>query len=248
MPSPETRSTSEQFDGCMNARDLGGLPTRDGGVTRRGALVRGDCVHHLSAAGWDRLAAHGVRSVVDLRMESELVEPRTQPGITFVHAPVFGEGFSSWALDPDLTMSQSDFYSVAYDRFARRFTAAVRAIAVAPGGGVFVHCHVGKDRTGLLVALALEAVGVTRDAIVADYALSAPNVAEYLREWVDSAADELQRGVRLRGVAGAPETLRETLERLDERHGGAEAYLRAAGLLDAELSALRRRLVTGPWS
>ena len=59
------------WDGCRNARDLGGLPTRDGRVTRRGAVVRADAVDRLSAAGWASLEEHGVRTVIDLRNEDE---------------------------------------------------------------------------------------------------------------------------------------------------------------------------------
>jgi hypothetical protein len=52
------------WDGCFNVRDLGGLPTVDGRVTRTGAVVRADALDGLSAAGWTALLDHGVRTVV----------------------------------------------------------------------------------------------------------------------------------------------------------------------------------------
>ena len=48
------------WDGCLNVRDLGGLPTRDGRETRFGAVVRADSVRALSVEGWDALLAYGV--------------------------------------------------------------------------------------------------------------------------------------------------------------------------------------------
>ena len=43
------------WEGCLNVRDLGGLPTEDGGETRFGRVVRSDNVKKLSEAGWQAL-------------------------------------------------------------------------------------------------------------------------------------------------------------------------------------------------
>ena len=50
--------------------------------------------------------------------------------------------------------------------------AALRAIADSDGAAV-VHCAAGKDRTGVVVALALSVAGVPRERIVADYVATA---------------------------------------------------------------------------
>ena len=60
--------------GSFNARDLGGLPTADGRFTRPGAIVRSDSLARLGARGWEELEAYGIRTVVDLRNESEIGE------------------------------------------------------------------------------------------------------------------------------------------------------------------------------
>ncbi len=57
------------WDGCVNVRDLGGLPTEDGRVTRFGAVVRADNVRRLSDAGWEALAGYGIRRIIDLRWQ-----------------------------------------------------------------------------------------------------------------------------------------------------------------------------------
>src|SRR5207244_3563890 len=63
-----------QWEGCFNVRDLGGFPTRSGGTTAWGAVVRSDSPAALTAAGWDALRAHGIRTVVDLRDQTEREE------------------------------------------------------------------------------------------------------------------------------------------------------------------------------
>ena len=69
------------WEGCLNARDLGGLPAAGGRRTRWGAVVRADAPDHLTAAGWAAVRAHGVRTVVDLRNEDELgARRRPAPG------------------------------------------------------------------------------------------------------------------------------------------------------------------------
>jgi hypothetical protein len=59
------------WDGCLNVRDLGGLPTADGGETRSGAIVRADSVQQLNKAGWQALVDHGIGTVIDLRGDHE---------------------------------------------------------------------------------------------------------------------------------------------------------------------------------
>ena len=60
------------WNGCFNVRDLGGLPAADGRLTRWGAVVRADAVDRLTESGWAALQAHGIRTVIDLRNDSEL--------------------------------------------------------------------------------------------------------------------------------------------------------------------------------
>jgi len=54
-----------ELDGCFNVRDLGGYPTADGRVVRRGQIYRADALHRLTAAGRAGLAALGINTVID---------------------------------------------------------------------------------------------------------------------------------------------------------------------------------------
>ncbi|WP_349428612.1 tyrosine-protein phosphatase [Microbacterium sp. LWS13-1.2] len=110
---------------------------------------------------------------------------------------------------------------------------------------VLVHCTAGKDRTGVAVALLLDAVGVDREAIVADYAISERNLAgpwaERMLAGIEQMGAPLTPEIRELVTGTPPAAIEQALAWLDER-GGSAAYLQSGGLADAELNALRGRL------
>src|SRR5262249_36053449 len=140
------------WDGCLNVRDLGGMPTRDGGKTRFGAIVRADSVRQLSPEGWHALADHGVRTVVDLRSDRELLDdPPADVRVRVMHVPMMkaseaelaaidAEMDAAVAAAPDTATKTRDVYLVFLERFAPNVADAVRAVADAPEGGVVIHC------------------------------------------------------------------------------------------------------------
>ena len=252
-----------RWDACLNVRDLGGLPADGGAVTRFGSVVRSDSVDQLSPAGWASAAAYGVRTVVDLRIVDErnrfppltkAPESRGQSSDYDIHTvrvsvlgdpdPGLGRHLDAigarHALEVEATRA---VYAEMLDRFHIRFAEAVRMVADAGPGCVIVHCHAGKDRTGLVVALLLAVAGVTRAAIAADYAVSAGNLAALSQEWIDEADDEAQREQRRRICASPAQALLDVLAALDAGHGGAVGYLVAGGLTETELERIRERLI-----
>jgi protein-tyrosine phosphatase len=63
-----------RLDGTTNTRDLGGLPTTDGGTTLAGRILRSDNLQTLSEADVRRLVDEvGLRQVVDLRTTAEIL-------------------------------------------------------------------------------------------------------------------------------------------------------------------------------
>src|SRR5205085_11613425 len=119
---------------------------------------------------------------------------------------------------------------------------ALTAIAQAPPGPVVVHCMGGKDRTGLVVALALRLAGVAIDDVAADYAATAANLASRHEAWLAAAPDEAERRRRARLLPSPARAMHAVLEELERRYGSAADYLRACGVGDAELQRLRERL------
>jgi protein tyrosine/serine phosphatase len=191
-----------------NARDLGGLPAGNGRIKGR-ALVRTDNHDRLGAAGIAALDAYGVSRIVDLRWEWEAAKYRSP----FAADPRYR---LRPALDDGLAdQAPTDSYGQLVDHSRTRLGAVVEAIAEAPPGAVVVHCHGGRDRTGVVIALVLRLAGVADAAIAADYA---------------------------RTPGALPDTVANTLTHIDAVHGGVEPYLLGGGVTRAHLMAVRRRL------
>ncbi len=245
------RERTLAWDGCLNVRDLGGHATEDGGETRWGSVIRADSVHSLTDAGWERLTAHGVATVLDLRSQGELAaDPQRELELDVVHVPLVAEeGDPVWSEIREIgqratgdVQVKSTFYLEVLRRWGPRFGAAVGAVAAARAGAVVVHCQVGKDRTGLVAALLLRLAGGSHADIAADYALSAPNLEERLRPWMAEAVDEAERERRVRQAASPAEAMENVLGALERDHGSIESYLRVHGLHDETIARARARL------
>ncbi len=239
------------WDGCLNVRDLGGLPTEDGGETRFGRVVRSDSVSQLSEAGWRALVDFGIVTILDLRFAEEHLSdpPRAHP-VEVVHVSLFGERDEDYwseldrraAAAGDHVASTRLVYLDTIERNGPELATAIRVVADAPPGGVVVHCVGGKDRTALVSALLLRLAGVSVAAIAADYASSAEYLAPRHDRWLAEARDDAERE-RFRRIAATPAAaMISLLGEIDRRHGSAAGYLSAAGADDATLERARARL------
>jgi protein-tyrosine phosphatase len=225
---------------CLNVRDVGGLPTRDGRTVRERALIRSDSHSKLTAEGVAAVRAYGVSRIIDLRRETECeAEPSPFAGDPlYLNVPVQDPADRE---DGD-HQTLADIYRHLLDRRPGLFASAVTSIADAPPGGVLVHCAGGKDRTGLVVALALSIAGVEPDLIAADYAVTEQRLHRLNEEYLAMITDERRREW-IRGLqATKPETMLAVFEHLEDRYGGVAAYLDEGGFDAAAQATLRRRL------
>jgi protein-tyrosine phosphatase len=247
----EQREWSRRLDweGCLNARDLGGYGTRDGRETRWGAVVRSDSPAALTETGRAALAEYGVRAIVDLRLPAELADhpnPFAEPGdhgIAYTNVSFIDPA----AAPPNAVTTLAEDYLQMLDRFRPGVAEAMSAVARAPDGAVVIHCAAGKDRTGLISALLLGLAGVPPATIAADYAMTAELLRPREQEWLAAGPPEerAEREALLARYAPTAEVMLEVLAGLDERHGGVEAYLLEADVPRADLDRLRDRLL-GP--
>jgi len=248
------RSRELAWEGCLNVRDLGGLPTQDGAETRYGRVVRADSVRQLSEAGWKAVADYGVRTVVDLRGDYELRDdPPGELPLDVVHVPFMEANQEEWnaivneieaaaTAAPDEAEATRDVYLIFLEHFRHNAAAGIRAVARAPEGGVVVHCVGGKDRTGLLCAFLLHLANVGIEEIAADYALSEERLQPRFELWLAEAETVAERE-RLRRISRTPaEAMVGVFDELDRRYGGATEFLRDAGLGDEDLELAAARL------
>jgi protein-tyrosine phosphatase len=242
------------LDGAANARAV---------VT--GVLLRSDNLQSLTARDVRLLVEQESLEVVldlrtDLEVELEGPGPMTrEPRVRVEHRSLYPRsggntdldaasvnlwpptGASGWPDEPRVVQAYLSYMTARPDSIV----GSIRTIANAPGA-VLVHCAAGKDRTGVVVALALDAAGVDRHAIVSDYLVTAERIDAIMTRLVSSLTYRAElEGHDPRTHAPVPGTLERVFELLDEAFGGSAAWLAAQGLSDAELERLRRRIAPG---
>jgi protein-tyrosine phosphatase len=228
--------------GADNARDLGGLPTADG-VTRRGRILRSDFLVTLGPADRELLIGQlGLRRVIDLRTESEVAQfpgPWEEAGVELVRA--------AFPLDPAFTARDVDGMVDLYASFleppAPALTTAVAALLDPDAHPALIHCAAGKDRTGVLAALALDLAGVEREAIGADFALTRERMPAVI-ERLEVETGRVRPATLPEVMYGAePSTILAFLDRVDERFGGPAAWAEGRGIEAAAIARFRAAIV-----
>ncbi|MGI9823938.1 tyrosine-protein phosphatase [Agromyces sp. Marseille-Q5079] len=239
-------STRIPVPGTYNFRDVGGLRASTGTV-RDGVLYRSDGLYRIGAEGREMLKQLGIGIVIDLRDEQEaerMPDDIDGLGLEVLRLPVFeGSGASQGAAG----ISLEALYDRIVTMHASVVVSALREISSAGDRAVVVHCTAGKDRTGVVVALALLAVGVDREAVIDDYARTEANLAG---EWLEEMIELIGRyGVpdtpALRTLMGGSprDAIEGVIETIERAHGSTREYLLASGLTLADLAALETLLV-----
>jgi protein-tyrosine phosphatase len=237
--------------GTHNIRDLGGYALKNGGQTRWRSVRRGDGLFHLSEEAQARILGLGLRTVIDLRSAPELaIEPnpfREHSSISYHNIPLF-QALSPIQMSHDAASERpfdmADRYRDAVDRCQDMISRVLATIADAEDGTVLFHCSAGKDRTGLIAALLLSAVGADEETVIADYALTA-SIATLLLDRLRAQA--IARGTAPELVDGflacKPAAMRKTLDHLSQNYGGVHSYLARMRIDDSVLHRIRQRLV-----
>jgi len=229
-----------ELSGAANVRDLGGYKTHEGQETAWHRVLRADSLHRLTVEDKQTLRDLGVRHIIDLRFEQELVQ-----------APnVFADGseikYDSVSLVTGnmginiehLPKSLAEMYIGMIDESQEAIRTVLQIIASVEGGAVLYHCTAGKDRTGVISALLLGLVGVPKEVIAEDYALTAArleSIMPALRAHRPAALTVEQYDMFL---GSEPQAMLGMLDYLDTKYNGTEAYLRTIGVREDELEAL----------
>ncbi|MGW2445051.1 tyrosine-protein phosphatase [Streptomyces sp. NPDC001675] len=258
-------STEPELAGVRNFRDVGGLPTEDGRRVRQGVLFRSGHLAHATEEDAAFLASLGLHTVFDFRnaADQKLEGPDVAlPGVRNVNLPLSdpADGAEFWKMVRDGDLDQLRDI-LADGRAAARMVASYRTIVTERTAEhsrvlhslaedsvpALMHCAAGKDRAGISIAVTLLAVGVERDAVVADYLESnakhrrykvrrngspdsayTPEVMELLSPLFDARA----------------EYLHAAFGSIEETWGGFDAYFeQGLALTSATRERLRERLL-----
>jgi protein-tyrosine phosphatase len=244
-PSPAAGSA---IDGPANLRDVRGLRTHDGRIVRRGVLYRSEALRSRSidGVGSNDVAIWPPTTVIDLRAPEEhlTAHPLDVDG-TVVHSVPLGV-----SLAPALAAVRDDHpdLALAYRHLAKDAAgeiARIVGLVARADGPVLVHCTAGKDRTGIVVAVLLRAVGVRREDVMADYLRTEANLP---RLWaaLTAAGVPSPRNSALLGVQA--EALEGVLDDVDAAEGGTAGWLVEHGVDPADIERLSARLLSAVYA
>ncbi|WP_406451648.1 tyrosine-protein phosphatase [Streptomyces sp. NBC_01622] len=258
-------STEPELSGVRNFRDVGGLPTVDGRRVQHGVLFRSGHLAHATEEDAAFLASLGLHTVFDFRNASDqkLEGPDVElPGVRNVNLPLSdpADGSEFWKMVRDGEMEQLREI-LGDDKGANRMIASYRTIvtqrtaehsqvlhALAEDSvPALMHCAAGKDRAGLSIAVTLLALGVEREAIVADYLESNAKHRRYkVRRSASSAAAYSPEVMELLSPLfdARAEYLTAAFDTVEETWGGVDAYLeQGLGITPEIRERLRERLL-----
>lgn len=244
------------FEGCFNFRDLGGWRTHDGRTVVWKKLYRADSVHLMTPEDADRARTDlGLRTLLDLRHEMEIAFGGAgllaDNGMHRLHlslrsrdaAVIDSSANAAPSADrsPDTMVAQ---YLGILDVSSDMIVAAVDAIATADALPAVFFCAAGKDRTGVLSAVILGALGVVDEDIVTDYVLTAETIDEVIGRFAaNPRGPAMYRDNPPSHFAPHAETMERVLAHVAETYGSFADYLLAKGLGPDALTTLRGELL-----
>lgn len=248
------------FEGIPNARDLGGLTNREGRTIRKGLLIRSAGLFEASSHDIRRLEReYRLQAVIDLRTTTERQEKPDVPipGAKYCPIPVFDEqvaGISHERQKPKLSalppMASLYQHMVTDGDCRKHLGQAAIAVMTQPfsEGSVLWHCTEGKDRCGLLSAILLMALGVTRQVIAEDYlltnAVNGPKAQRFYQGMLTAGRSQ-QEADALRDVFLAKDSyLQSAFDGIDQQFPEEQAFLTLGlGIPEETLSAFRAQLL-----
>jgi protein tyrosine/serine phosphatase len=229
----------------LNARDLGGLVSASGHETAWRRVVRADNLNKLAPAGVSALVAYGIRTVIDLRDPRELekfpnpLAAVPPPGVGFVNVPLISGAEWEAIKDP---ARMAEGYVLTATLSHTNIAMGIAAVADASPGGVVIHCHAGKERTGIVAALLLSLAGVPDAMVADDWIASDAYLQPLYEEWLANETDPTIRAKRAEGFVTRAEHILDVLTYIRGRYGSVEEYLLAGGLTVDQLDRARGRL------
>lgn len=240
----------------VNLRDLGGTPI-DGGALAQGLAIRADDLSIVTEEVANTLYAQGLRSIIDLRSTTEVSTsgrgPLGQLPVSYHHVPLMGDISDSMRdTAHDFThegMGRSYVHMV--ETATPQLVTALNIIAYSTGTTAF-HCAAGRDRTGVLAAMLLLTLGAEDADIVADYALTGPNMhgimtrtQAVMRPIMERLGFDLEQMRQTPLTEGGMEVSMEALlAHLRETYGDPLTPLREAGLSSDTIERLRSRALS----
>ena len=241
------------MEGLHNLRAVEGYTNVSGTRMRAGRLYR--------AGAWERMTASDrvwfdehIETVLDLRHPDELAaaagSSNGEPPATLILHSIFREDVPLAEFTAELNgLHGNGITSERYLHYLKvgagdRFARGIELLADESNYPVLVNCTAGKDRTGILVALAMELIGIDDDTIAAEYERSNAAI-DGLIAYLESIGRKPQ-GTReeMRARMETPaEKMHGFLDGVRAEHGTVADFLASEGVSDETFEALRSQLL-----
>jgi hypothetical protein len=247
-----TRPRRIPLERAFNFRDLGGYAVDSGQTVRWSLVYRADGIHRIEGADLARVAALGIRTVLDLRTRGELTDhgrvAAEAMNASYEHLPLLEQVWERDVMvaEHDAVEFLAGRYLAMLDQGVSSITSALETIADPGRLPVVFHCSAGKDRTGVLAAVLLSVLGVSDDDVAADYALSRAAMRE-MAEWVRTERPESYESMAAQPPAfldAPPMAMRRFLALARTTYGSLAEYAITSGLGAEGVDALRATLLT----
>jgi len=240
----------------MNFRDIGGIPTDENGMIRRGIVYRSANPDKICREDIIRLRELDIRTIVDLRAQDEIKKRRRSVDhAATLSLPLDFQKTTRERLKPYLYKKGTEkiladisnqLYIDILDASAPACRQIVELLSSGEGSPILIHCFAGKDRTGIMVALILLALGTDRQLIIDDFMKSNDALLPYfkrrfLRRKIITfgffPSDTL-----LKVITVKQRNINSIIDRVNDHYGGIEGYLASAGFDILKLKELRKKL------
>ena len=239
-----------------NFRDIGGIPANENGMIRKGIVYRSANPDKISKEDIIRLRELNIRTVVDLRAPDEIKKRRrsVDHAVT-LSLPLDFQKTTRERLKPYLYKKGTEkiladisnqLYLDILDASAPAFRQIAELLSSGEGSPLLIHCFAGKDRTGIIVALILLALGTDSQFIIDDFMKSNDALLPYfkrrlrIRKIITFGYFPSNRMLSV--ITVKQRNINSVIDRVNNHYGGIEGYLASAGFDISKMKDLREKL------
>ena len=245
------------FNTLLNFRDIGGIPAGGNHRLKEGILFRSANPDRLGKNDIEKLLSMNIRTIIDLRAPAEVSKKLISLDHTNkLSLPLDFQQATRERLKPVIFRKDSEgliadisneIYLEILDASAPVFRQVLETLASPDNSPALIHCQAGKDRTGIIVALVLLALGVERKLIISDFmksneALLSHFKRRFLFRKIVTFGYFPYRNM-LFAVSVRQRNIESVLDRIENHYGGIEGYAKFAGFDISLLTEVRRSML-----
>ena len=218
-----------------NMRDLGGYTSKYGKI-KYGKIVRSNVPTNLNTNELAYLKSIGIKTIIDLRSKDE-----TNKVVSAFENNPFFDVFHYEISGGEKIPDSPENVPISYMQMLEQKESIYHIFKklAEEENGIIYFCNAGKDRTGVVTALILMALGVKKEDIISDYVLS----AKYLKDMIDTFESHYDKENIREIITPKEEYMRKFLQYFDKKYNNINQYLYKIGITDNEIHVIKEKYV-----